>query len=84
MSIFILMIIWNPVDIDKVGTVAIGVFLVRLKSQEALTMACDSNAILFDKKSFVVEPWSKNMFYEKESINSIPVWVKFLGLGMHY
>lgn len=76
--------IWNPIDIDKVGTVAKGVFLVRLKSQEALTVACDSNGILFDKKPFIVKPLTKNVSYEKESITSIPIWVKFPGLSMHY
>lgn len=65
--------IWNPVDIDKVGTIDKGVFLVRLKSQEALRVACDSNCILFDKKSLIVTPWSKNVSYEKESISSSPV-----------
>lgn len=47
-------------------------------------MACDSNGILFDKKSFIVKPWSKNVSYVKESINSFPVWVKFPGLSMQY
>lgn len=47
-------------------------------------MACDSNDILFDKKSFIVKPWSKNISYEKESITTIPVWVRFPGLSMHY
>lgn len=33
------------------GIIAKGVFLVRHKAQEALTVACDSNGILFDKKN---------------------------------
>ena len=74
--------IWNPLHIDKMCTVAKGVFLVRLKTQEALTVARDSNRILFYKKPFIVKPWFKNVSYEKESITTIPIWVRFPGLSM--
>ena len=76
--------IWNPSDIDKVGTIAKGVILVHLKSHEAIMVACDSNGILFDKKPFIVKLWTKNASYEKESVTTIPVWVRFPGLSMHY
>ena len=48
--------IWGTTDIDKIGTVAKRVFLVRLKSVESLEVACGSNGILFDKKPFIVKP----------------------------
>lgn len=36
--------------------------------------AFELNGTLFDKKPFVVRPWTKNMSYEKESLTSIPIW----------
>ena len=75
---------WNASDIDKIGTVAKGVFIVHMKSAEGLTIACESNGILFDKKPFVVKPCSKNISHEKEHVSTIPVWVRFPKLGMHY
>ena len=31
-----------------------------------------------------MKPWSKNDSYEKENITTIPVWVRFPSLSMHY
>ena len=36
------------------------------------------------KKPFIVRPWSKNISYEKESLKTILVWMRFPELGMHY
>ena len=44
--------IWNPAEIDKIGTVAKGFYLIRMKSKESMAAACESNGILFDKKTF--------------------------------
>lgn len=64
--------IWKSDNIDKLGSVAKGVFIVRFKSQEDVNKACESNGILFDRNPFIVRPLE------------IPVWVKFPGLGVHY
>ena len=69
---------------DKIGTVAKGVFIVHMKSVEGLAIACEYNGILFDKKPFVVKSWSNNISYEKEHISTIPIWVRFTKLVIHY
>lgn len=76
--------IWNAESIDKIGLVGKGVFLVRMKTIEAMIAACGSSGMLFDKKPFIVKPWTKNASFEKETLNSIPIWVCFPGLGKHY
>ena len=48
--------IWNPTEIDKIGIVVKGIYLVRMKTKEGLAVACDSNRILFEKKPFVIKP----------------------------
>ena len=61
--------IWNVIDIEKIGTIAKGIFLVRLKSTESLAKAYESNGILFDKKPFIVQPWTKTISYEMETLS---------------
>ena len=45
--------IWKDLEIDKVGMVNRGVFLIRFALQEHQECAC--NMILFDKKPFIVK-----------------------------
>lgn len=71
-------------EIDKIGSVAKRIYRVHMKSVEGVSNACASNGIIFDKKPFVVRPWSKNMSYKKENLDTILVWVRFPGLAMHY
>ena len=50
--------IWKNLGIDMVVK---GVFLVRFQSMEDMKSACSMNGIIFDKKPFIVKPWTKNM-----------------------
>ena len=56
--------IWNDLEIDKIGMVAKGVFIVYFKSPTSMASTCDMNRILFDKKPFIVKPWSRTMSYD--------------------
>lgn len=76
--------IWKDLEIDKVGMVNRGVFLVRFLQKDHQERACDMNRILFDKKPFVVKPWSTSISYEKSSISRIPVWIKLPRLDVRY
>lgn len=76
--------IWKELDIDKVGMVNCGVFIVRFSSKEHHDQACNTNGIMFDKKPFIVKPWYPNISYEKSSLTSIPVWVKLPNLDIMY
>ena len=76
--------IWKDLSIDKVGMVEKGVFLVRFKSQQDRIKACGMSGIMFDRKPFVVKPWRPSMSYSKDSLSSIPIWVRFSGLDVMY
>ena len=56
--------IWSCDEIDKIGMVAKGVFIVYFKSPTSMASTCDMNRILFDKKPFIVKPWSRTMSYD--------------------
>lgn len=49
--------IWKDQEIDKIGMVNRGVFLLRFVLKEHQEQACSMNGILFDKKLFIVKPW---------------------------
>lgn len=53
--------IWKAEEVDKIGSVAKGIYLVHMKSLEGVNTACESNDILFDKNPFIVRPWSKDI-----------------------
>lgn len=55
--------ICSELDIDKIGMVEKGVFLIRFKTQEDCISACGMSGIMFDKKHFIVKPWSPSMSY---------------------
>lgn len=42
------------------------------------------NGILFDRKPFIVRPWSSSISYEKSSLTRIPVWAKLPQLDVRY
>ena len=70
--------------IDKIGMVEKGVFLIRFHSQQDRISACEMNGILFDKKPFIVKPWTPSMSYSKYNLSSLPIWVKFPGFDDRY
>lgn len=59
-------------------------FLIRFQSQHDRIRACEMNGILFDKKPFIVKPWTSSMSYSKDHLSSLPIWVKFPGLDVRY
>lgn len=71
-------------QIDKIGMINRGVFIVRFGLKEHQEQACNMNGILFDKKPFIVKPWYPNISYEKSSLTSILVWVKLPNLDVMY
>ena len=67
--------IWKDLDIDSVGIVDKGVYMVRMKSIESRDKAYESNGVLFDNKPFVIKPWTPEMLTDKNSLSSILVWI---------
>ncbi|XP_019264984.1 PREDICTED: uncharacterized protein LOC109242601 [Nicotiana attenuata] len=39
---------------------------------------------MFDRKPVVVKPWNPDMDLKKESVDLIPMWIRFIGLDIKY
>lgn len=65
--------IWKDQSIDKIGMVSKGIFLVCFHNFDDVVAACNMNGILFDKKPFILKPWTKNMSYDRSDLSSIPI-----------
>lgn len=76
--------IWKDLDIDTVGIVDSGVFLVLLKSIEDIYKAYEANGVLFDNKPFIIKPWRPEMPTDKSSLSTMPVWIQLPKLKMEY
>lgn len=61
-----------------------GVFFVRFQNLEDMNAACNMNGVLFDKKPFLVKPWTKHLSYDKNDLSSVPIWIRFPKLDVSY
>lgn len=76
--------IWKDLDIDTVGMVDKGVFMVRMKSIEFRDKAYESNGVMFDNKRFVIKPWTPEMQTNKTSLSCMPIWIQLPKLKVEY
>ena len=77
--------IWKNLFIDKVGlSLAKGVFLVPMSSNSDKDLVCEMSGILFDRKPFVIKPWTPKTSTSKTNLTSMPIWVKFPSLELEY
>ena len=63
----------KDLDIDTIGIVDKGVYMVRMKPIESRDKAYKSNGFLFDNKPFVIKPWTPEMSTDKTSLSSMPI-----------
>lgn len=61
-----------------------GVFIFRLLQKNNREKVYNMNGILFDRKSFIVKPWSFDISFDKARLTSIPIWVKLPKLNLKY
>ena len=76
--------IWKDLNIDTVGMVDKGDYMVRMESIESRDMDYESNGVLFDNKLFVIKPWTPEMSTDKSSLSSMPVWIQLSKLKVEY
>lgn len=76
--------IWKDLDIDTVGTVDSGVFIVPMKSIEVSQKAYKSNGVLFDNKPFIIKPWKPEMPTDNKSLSTLTVRIQLPKLKMEY
>ncbi|XP_019238924.1 PREDICTED: uncharacterized protein LOC109218978 [Nicotiana attenuata] len=76
--------IWGSLGIDIIAHVNRGVFMVRFYSFESKIKVIEDGVQMFDRKPVVVKPWNPDMDLKKESVDLIPMWIRFIGLDIKY
>lgn len=74
----------EDLDVEKVGMVRKGVFIVKLLDKLARDKACEISGVIFDRKPFISKPWRVKMSLEKDDLSTIPIWVQLPALPMEY
>ncbi|XP_030494989.2 uncharacterized protein LOC115710779 [Cannabis sativa] len=75
--------IWGNLGIDKVVRMHSGCTLVNFRDEATRDLILEAGVIHFDRKLVVLRPWSTEIDAMK-MVNSVPVWIRLNGLGMHY
>ncbi|XP_009796659.1 uncharacterized protein [Nicotiana sylvestris] len=76
--------IWGSLGIDKITQINRGVFTVRFHNFESRIKVIEDGVQMFDRKPVVVKPWSPDMDMKKESVELIPMWIRFNRLDIKY
>lgn len=58
--------------------------LVKFHSAEDRDAVVDVGIYHFDKRPLIVSPWSENMYYTKQNVERVPVWVQLEALDLKY
>uniref|UniRef100_A0A803P4A6 Reverse transcriptase domain-containing protein n=1 Tax=Cannabis sativa TaxID=3483 RepID=A0A803P4A6_CANSA len=75
--------IWGNLGIDKVVRMHSGCTLVNFRDEATRDLILAAGVIHFDRKLVVLRPWSTEIDAMK-MVNSVPVWIRLNGLGLHY
>lgn len=76
--------IWGNLGIEKTAMVGKGLFIVRFKSVESCLKVTMDGYQFFDQKPVITRMWEADMVMDKESIQSVPIWIKLPGLALKY
>ncbi|KAK1265419.1 hypothetical protein QJS04_geneDACA014350 [Acorus gramineus] len=58
--------------------------MIRFVLEEDLTHVLEGGPWSMDNRPFVIQRWSRNSKLEFERLSSIPVWIKFPNLPLHF
>ena len=75
--------IWKT-DVDKVGMIAHGVFIIIFHSEELRDKAIGGGFIFFDKKPFIMQPWNPVDNFTRRKVDEVPTWIQLKGLEIKY
>lgn len=76
--------IWRNMGVDKVVAMGNGIFLIRFNTMEKRDEVLRRNRPLFDKKPFIIKPWTQDMDLAKEDVKMLPIWIQLHKLGFQY
>ena len=75
--------IWKT-DVDRVGMIAHGLFLIRFQTEELRDRAMNGGFIFFDRKPFIMKAWNEIDNFVKKKVDVVLTWVQVKGLELKY
>ncbi|KAK1308199.1 hypothetical protein QJS10_CPA09g00975 [Acorus calamus] len=76
--------LWRPKGELTLSLQGNGFFMVRFDLEEDLSHVLEDGPWSMDNRPFVIQRWNRNIRLERERLNSIPLWIKFLNLPLHF
>ncbi|KAL2938255.1 LINE-1 retrotransposable element ORF2 protein [Bienertia sinuspersici] len=76
--------IWGKKGLDKVLLVGKGLYLVRFNSVEQREQIWNDEPKFFDSKPVIMKKWDPDMELHKETIKTVPIWIRFPKLELKY
>ncbi|XP_056695032.1 uncharacterized protein [Spinacia oleracea] len=76
--------VWGKMGVDKVSLIGRGIYLVRFLTMENCEKVLKGGPQFFDSKPLIIKPWSQDVNCAKETIKTLPIWIKLPGLDVKY
>ncbi|KAL2941329.1 UDP-N-acetylglucosamine--N-acetylmuramyl-(pentapeptide) pyrophosphoryl-undecaprenol N-acetylglucosamine transferase [Bienertia sinuspersici] len=76
--------VWGKKGLDKVLLVGKGLYLVRFNSVEQREQIWNDEPKFFDSKPVIIKRWDPDMELHKETIKTVPIWIRFPKLELKY
>ncbi|KAL9690587.1 hypothetical protein QQ045_010991 [Rhodiola kirilowii] len=74
---------WGDERLVTVAQMKPGVFLFNFASQEGMLKVQEQGPWTMDNKPMVLQRWTPDETFDLESVDAIPIWVRFPGLAPH-
>lgn len=75
--------VWKE-NVDKVGMISHGVFIVQFKNEEIRDGVLHDGFIFFDKNPFIMQAWNSVDNFTKKKLDVVPTWIQIRGLELKY
>ncbi|KAK1295828.1 hypothetical protein QJS10_CPB15g01770 [Acorus calamus] len=76
--------LWKPKGEIILHLQGNGFFMINFSLEEDLTNVLEGGPWTMDNRPFVIQKWSRNTKMELERLKSIPIWIKFPNLPLHF
>ncbi|XP_030479211.1 uncharacterized protein LOC115696450 [Cannabis sativa] len=71
-------------EVDRVGMITYGVFLVRFNSVQTRDRILNDGYVFFNKRLVIMKAWDPDTNFRKEDITSIPILIQVKDLELKY
>ncbi|KAK1281888.1 hypothetical protein QJS10_CPB22g00697 [Acorus calamus] len=76
--------LWRPKGEITLSMQGNGFFMICFDLAEDLTHVIEDGPWSMANRPFVIQKWNRSIRLERERLNSIPLWVKFPNLPLHF